>query len=1042
MGMIITLADVMQGMLESAKDAVKKSTIKSEERSDANSRTQSGPNGRASNEARFAKPTLRIHGGSNLMQTVATARRFIFRKGIPTTVHEYIQGSNADKQWQPTWEDHNICVWAMPVSPEITPTQSDVRSTTIPELASPLKRSFNQYAEEDHEQHQRGKILEGIIGHMFNSDWRLDALFETPLAEVKMPATIFVRNSETKEIERYSGPMPGGEKPLPDVTVLVRKPWPGALVAELPSTEPSPVSMCYIIRNRPQRGKFDPVAATKFGVPKGPLFRQLSEGKSVLNKKGETVLPEQVLGPGKPGGGFAVVDLPSPAYVEDLINRPEWKVGEVMLGVEAVIWNLGTGVAEDIRLQKFISGLSSLKHVISSPEYCANYLTMDSASAAAVRHNMIDPDRFPIPLHDNGNRALPDALSTCTMAHRGITIDLEPEVVIQKPPVPSLLNTAEVMKCLPKHVKKAAERGGDKLNATSIDFNTEQDLPSPDAEIISLGTGSALPSKYRNVSSTLVRVPGIGSYLLDCGENTLGQLSRLYSAEQLSEMLQDLRLIWISHMHADHHLGLTAVIKAWCVANYGKTENCTADTQHHSRNLYGDLMEQKRLFVAAEPAMTHWLREYSQIEDFGYDKLVPLDVYAAKSKSPTKLIYNRTPVSFDRGDPAVSEAMRTATGLSQFAAVDVTHCHGAKAVSLTFPTGFKVSYSGDCRPSKSFVEIGQDSTVLIHEATFDDKLQGDAIAKNHCTISEAIGVGHAMRARRVILTHFSQRYQKLPRLGGGGMRWDLQFAEPTVEQGLESAASASTESMDIDSVPARETDKSMDAELETVHIEPGNGTNRQNSRGDMKVAVAFDLMRIKVKDIASQESFAPAFVKLYEESPDKLDAAIQPSEARSRGGSPKKDPQSKQSAKAKAKAEKKRLRNKQSAESMSNGRPGSQQGKQEPASSTKAAGATPATSGEMPEPSSPKAEASSSSVVASPPARERRLGGRAVDDFSSCSDEEAARQDKKRRMSEKWNRRQAKIQQLKELRAKNAAERAPQLGNEERVRPLQKAAGS
>lgn len=52
--------------------------------------------------------------------------------------------------------------------------------------------------------------------------------------------------------------------------------------------------------------------------------------------------------------------------------------------------------------------------------------------------------------------------------------------------------------------------------------------------------------------------------------------------------------------------------------------------------------------------------------------------------------------------------------------------------------------------------------MLLHEATFDDELRGDAEAKKHSTTSEAIAVGMAMGAKRIVLTHFSQRYQKIP----------------------------------------------------------------------------------------------------------------------------------------------------------------------------------------------------------------------------------------------------------------------------------------
>ena len=67
-----------------------------------------------------------------------------------------------------------------------------------------------------------------------------------------------------------------------------------------------------------------------------------------------------------------------------------------------------------------------------------------------------------------------------------------------------------------------------------------------DHEVITLGTGSALPSKYRNVSATLLRIPGKGSYLFDCGENTIGQLLRVFGPEKLADVLLDLKLIWIS----------------------------------------------------------------------------------------------------------------------------------------------------------------------------------------------------------------------------------------------------------------------------------------------------------------------------------------------------------------------------------------------------------------------------------------------------------------------------------------------------------------
>jgi ribonuclease Z len=85
--------------------------------------------------------------------------------------------------------------------------------------------------------------------------------------------------------------------------------------------------------------------------------------------------------------------------------------------------------------------------------------------------------------------------------------------------------------------------------------------PGDDITVTTLGTGSAIPSKYRNVSATHLDIPGVGGVLLDCGEGSLGQLWRRFGPEGTRRVLEELRMIYISHMHADHHLGLNAILR-------------------------------------------------------------------------------------------------------------------------------------------------------------------------------------------------------------------------------------------------------------------------------------------------------------------------------------------------------------------------------------------------------------------------------------------------------------------------------------------------
>lgn len=103
-------------------------------------------------------------------------------------------------------------------------------------------------------------------------------------------------------------------------------------------------------------------------------------------------------------------------------------------------------------------------------------------------------------------------------------------------------------------------------------------------------------------------------------------------------------------------------------------------------------------------------------------------------------------------------------GIHRVATCFVPHCPHSFGVAVNLTNGTKVTYSGDTKPSKDLVGIGLNSTVLIHEATMEDELEHEALAKMHSTVSQAIDQGKAMNAQYTILTHFSQRYAKLPRI--------------------------------------------------------------------------------------------------------------------------------------------------------------------------------------------------------------------------------------------------------------------------------------
>lgn len=731
--------------------------------------------------------SLKIYGAENITHMLATARRFVFRKGVPLSLKEVLHEPPAPgpSARSPDFEDSNIKVWFVSLKPQADGTPHG------------RKRSHDDMVAEDNgqssppdrtQQDEDRKLVKSVVDAMFNSDWQLDALVPTTLHKVQLPAAVFVKNKDGA-IENYTGPLPSHDNTVPDIPVLVRKPWPGSKFPKLPSTTPSKQSLSYIVKAQPRKGKFNVEVATKLGVAKTD-FKVLVQGLTVKGKDGIDVTPDMCVAQDVEGRALAFLDIPDSSYIDGFLARPEWTDKEIFGTAEIMFWSLGPGVLRDPRLQEFMKERKSIRHHVFSPDVSSNALVLKGAATNSIKSHMIDPDRFPLPVFINEPRGeIPQGVD---VARPGARLQLAPRVKFEEEAIIDPVQTATAIKFMEPAVVELAHQAQKK--AADEDFlaqieATEKDIPNRDTEIITLGTGSAIPSKYRNVSATLVRVPGCGSYLFDCGENTLGQLHRMYGFEKAGEILRDLKVIWISHLHADHHLGTASIIAAWRDATAAAASG-DADTPL------------PRLTVASHIHMLEWIREYAEVEDIGFKRLNLVAITGSKYKETIQ-------------DPWIPDpAMAEQTGLQRIDACRVDHCAGALACVFTWPSGLKISYSGDCRPSHTFAALGKGSTLLIHEATLDDELINDARTKKHSTMSEALRVARDMRARRVLLTHFSQRYPKIANV----------YANKSGE-GEEAVA-------------------------------------------DQAVMVGFDQMCVKLGDFRKAELFLPALRKLYEDAED------------------------------------------------------------------------------------------------------------------------------------------------------------------------------
>lgn len=77
---------------------------------------------------------------------------------------------------------------------------------------------------------------------------------------------------------------------------------------------------------------------------------------------------------------------------------------------------------------------------------------------------------------------------------------------------------------------------------------------------------------------------------------------------------------------------------------------------------------------------------------------------------------------------------------------------------------FKLTFSGDTMLSDDLVELGRNSNLLIHEATFANEYADIASSTRHSTVAQAIENSQKMNASYTVLTHLHQRFNSFPHI--------------------------------------------------------------------------------------------------------------------------------------------------------------------------------------------------------------------------------------------------------------------------------------
>lgn len=270
-----------------------------------------------------------------------------------------------------------------------------------------------------------------------------------------------------------------------------------------------------------------------------------------------------------------------------------------------------------------------------------------------------------------------------------------------------------------------------------------------DLDLVFLGTAASAPTAGRAPSATLVRRGG-ERVLVDCGEGTQRQLLRSDAG------LVDVDFILLTHLHADHILGLPGLLKTYSLRGrdtpltlYGPRGTEALVTS--LRRVFGALTYPFEIVelaahdtVPCEDGAYHVFRVEHGMDAYGYALVEDarpgrFDVEAADRLG----VDPRARGALQRGEPVV---------LADGTVVEPGDVLGEAR------RGRRVVLTGDTAACATVVEAARDADVLIHEATFSSADRVRAHETSHSTATEAALAAAAANVGLLVLTHISGRY--------------------------------------------------------------------------------------------------------------------------------------------------------------------------------------------------------------------------------------------------------------------------------------------
>lgn len=322
-------------------------------------------------------------------------------------------------------------------------------------------------------------------------------------------------------------------------------------------------------------------------------------------------------------------------------------------------------------------------------------------------------------------------------------------------------------------------------------------------EVTILGSNSATFAFGRHLTSQVVNVRE-HLYLVDCGEAT--QLRLL----QMRFKMTRIQHIFISHMHGDHILGLVGLINSYALMGRKVPLHL-----HGSPDLEEFVMTQLRLSNSLKmPYKLHFHPTQTDSVALIYENNI-LEVYSIplahripahgflfKEKVGQRRLRREQLLQYN---VPINQVNNIKNG-ADFVLPDTGEIIDNQVFTLPPARPRSYAFCSDTSPLESVAQAVKGADLMYHEATFLEKHAEQATKTGHSTASQAAHIAQLAQVEKLIIGHFSARYDDLNML-----LHEAQAVFPNTELALEGRFFSIPYDTNDDDEPAEPIDEQDEA---------------------------------------------------------------------------------------------------------------------------------------------------------------------------------------------------------------------------------------